>query len=244
MVEHSRLVKSPAEIACMRRAAILTDLGVEAAYGAMREGQRDSDVAAAIMEAMYGNGSDTVCWGPIVAAGYRAGSAHSTFMGLPLRRGQTVFLELTAQVRRYVAPLMRTAVLGPPTDDMKRVEAAGRAALACILEEARPGVPAAHVARTALAILEPVLPGHVFHYNFGYPVGIGYPPSWIEELDFLMRTDNPRPLEAGMTFHLPMSVRKYGEYGVNLSQTILVGEDETEALARTPARLHQIRFGN
>ena len=59
-----------------------------------------------------------------------------------------------------------------------------------------------------------------------------------------MRTDNPRPLEAGMTFHLPMSVRKYGEYGVNLSQTILVGEDETEALARTPARLHQIRFGN
>ena len=244
VVEHSRLVKSPSEIACMRRAAILTDLGVEAAYGAMKEGQRDSDVAAAIMEAMYGNGSDTVCWGPIVAAGYRAGSAHSTFMGLPLRRGQTVFLELTAEVRHYTAPLMRTAVLGSPTDDMKRVEAAGRAALACILEEARPGVPADHVARTALAILEPVLPGHVFHYNFGYPVGIGYPPSWIEELDFLMRADNPRPLQAGMTFHLPMSVRKYGEYGVNLSQTILVGEDETEALARTPARLHRVRFGN
>ena len=244
VVETSRRVKSPAEIAYMRQAAVLTDLGVEAAYIAMREGQRDSDVAAAIMEAMYGNGSDTVCWGPIVAAGYRAGSAHSTFMGLPLRRGQTVFLELTAQVRRYVAPLMRTAVLGPPTDDMKRVEAAGRAALACILEEARPGVEAAHVARTAQAILEPVLPGHVFHYNFGYPVGIGYPPSWIEEIDFLIRKDNPRPLEAGMTFHLPMSVRKYGEYGVNLSQTILVGEDETEALAYTPARLQQVGFGS
>ena len=44
-------------------------------------------VAVAITEAMYRGGGETVCWGPIVAAGYRAGSTHSTFNGYELQKG-------------------------------------------------------------------------------------------------------------------------------------------------------------
>ncbi len=43
-----------------------------------------------------------------------------------------------------------------------------------------------------------------------------------------------------MVFHLPMSFRKYGEYGVNLSQTMLVGEDGAEPLGKSPARLQVV----
>lgn len=239
-VEESRLVKSEAEIAYMRRAAQLTDLGVNAGYEAMAQGVPDYEIGAAIVDAMYRDGGDTVCWGPIVAAGYRSGCAHSTFNGHRLDEGETVFLEVTGEVTRYTAPLMRTAILGEPTSEMRQVEDAVMTALEVILEKARPGAIPSDVAGAARSALDPILRDYVFHYNFGYPVGIGYPPSWIEELDYFIRDGNVRPLEAGMLFHLPMSIRKYGEHAVNLSHTILVGEERTTPITNSPARLHRV----
>src|SRR5205823_4546338 len=81
--------------------------------------------------------------------------------------------------------------------EQERIAAAGAAAVETILATARPGVAAADVARAAGEVLAPVLPGLVFHHNFGYPVGIGYPGTWIEALGFFLRVDNPRPLAPG-----------------------------------------------
>ena len=240
LVESCRIVKSAAEIAYMKSAARLTDLGIEAGYATIRAGTADNDVAAAIVGTMYRNGSSSICWGPIVAAGYRAGTAHSTFNGYRLKAGDAVFLETTGQAQRYVSPLMRTAYLGKPPDAVRRVEGGVSAALSTILKEARDGVRAADVARAALTRLEPVLEGIIFHNNFGYPVGIGYAPSWIERLGFFMKVDNERVLKSGMTFHLPMSLRKYGEYAVNLSHTILVCQGDSVPLGSSPAALQII----
>jgi Xaa-Pro dipeptidase len=237
IVEQARLVKSPAELACMRRAAALTDAATLAAYAALRPGVRDAEIAAVIMDVFYRGGSDTVCWGPIVASGYRAGSAHSSFNGRTIQAGETVFLELTAEIRKYTAPLMRTAILGRPSAEQQRVADAGARAVETILATAKPGVPAADVARAAGAVLAPVLDSVVFHHNFGYPVGIGYPGTWIEALGFFLRVDNPRPLQAGMVFHLPMSLRRFGEWGINQSHTMLITDTGAEALTKTPARL-------
>lgn len=238
IIEHSRLVKSEAELAYMRQAAKMTDTAVLAAYAVLRPGVRDTEVAATIMDSLYRSGSETVCWGPIVASGYRAGSAHSTFNGRELLAGETIFLELTAQIRRYTAPLMRTAILGRPSAEAERVAQAGAKAVDSIIRTARPGIEAREVALAAGAILEPVLPGLVFHHNFGYSVGIGFPGTWIETLGFFLRVDNRQILQSGMVFHLPMSLRKYGEYGVNQSHTMLITQSGAEALTRTDARLN------
>lgn len=243
IVENTRLVKSEPELALMRRSAALTDQAVLAAYAALRPGVRDAEIAAVIMDVFYRGGSDTVCWGPIVASGYRAGSAHSSFNGRRIEAGETVFLELTAEVRKYTAPLMRTAILGRPSAEQERVAEAGARAVETILATARPGIPAADVAHAAGAVLAPVLDGIVFHHNFGYPVGIGYPGTWIETLGFFLRVDNPRPLVPGMVFHLPMSLRKFGEWGVNQSHTIVITDTGATALTTTPARLKVLETG-
>ncbi len=237
VIENVRLVKSAPEIALMRRAAALTDAATLAAYDALRPGVRDAEIAAVIMDTFYRGGSDTVCWGPIVASGYRSGSAHASFNGRTILAGETVFLELTAEVHKYTAPLMRTAILGRPTAEQERVAEAGARAVETILATARPGVPAADVARAAGAVLAPILDSVVFHHNFGYPVGIGYPGTWIETLGFFLRVDNPRPLAAGMVFHLPMSLRKFGEWGINQSHTMLITDSGAETLTKTEARL-------
>ena len=182
----------------MRQAAAFTDGGVRAGCAAIAPGVRDSSRRPPPWsDAMYRAGSDPVCWGPVVAAGYRAGLAHSSFNGHVIARGETVFLELTGQHRRYVAPVMRTAIVGPATAEHRRLAQASADAVAAILETARAGTPARTVAEAGLRHIRPVERDVVFHYYFGYPVGIGYPPSWIETLGFFIRTDNPAPLQSG-----------------------------------------------
>lgn len=240
VVEQARLVKSEDEVALIRRAAALTDLGVAAGYRAIAAGVRDSEVAAAIVDALYRAGSETLCWGPVVAAGYRSGVAHSTHNGTILRPGDAVFLELTGESRRYTAPVMRTAVLGRATAEQRRLAQASADAVAAIMEAARAGTPAREVAEAGLRFIVPVEREVVFHYYFGYPVGIGYPPSWIESLGFFLRTANPAPLGAGMVFHLPMSLRVAGRFGICLSQTMLVTPDGGVPLTTTPAQLVEL----
>ena len=58
VVEQLRLVKSPAEIAYMRRAAELSELGTAAGIEAMRPGAADYEIAAAVTGEMYRAGGD------------------------------------------------------------------------------------------------------------------------------------------------------------------------------------------
>lgn len=240
IVEPVRLVKSAEEIALIRRAAAMTDKAVAAGFAAISDGHRDYEVAAAITAALYDGGSHLPCWGPIVASGYRSGLAHSAHNGRVMRTGDVVFLELTGQHQRYTAPLMRSAVIGRASAEQRRIADASAAAVEAILGTARPGIEAREVAEAGLAPIAPVESSVVFHHNFGYPVGLGYPPSWIEMLGFFLRADNPAPLQPGMVFHLPMSLRVAGTFGVCLSHTMLVTETGAETLTRSPAKLIQI----
>jgi Xaa-Pro dipeptidase len=157
-----------------------------------------------------------------------------------MKTGETVFLEFTGQYRRYTAPLMRTAVIGKVSAEQQRLADASAGAVAAILETAKAGTPANAVAAAGRRYIAPVEHEIVFHQNFGYPVGLGYPPSWIETLGFFMRADNSEPLEAGMVFHLPMSLRVAGRFGICLSHTMLVTAEGGVALTRTPARLRKL----
>lgn len=232
IVEACRLRKSSAELDLMRRAGHISAQGIAAGYASMAPGCRDCEIGAAIVAALYRGGSDLVCWGPVVAVGYRAGAPHCSFNGRRLNAGDTVFLELTAEVCRYTAPLMCTAVVGLPTPALERIADAGRRAIAVALEFARPGVPASSVAQAMDNILRPVREEYDLYMpdRYGYSVGIGFPPTWEEDLGFLIRTDNEQSFQAGMTFHLPISLRRYGEFGINQSATIAITETGVEAL--------------
>jgi Xaa-Pro dipeptidase len=242
IVEECRVCKSDEELALMRRAAVMTKAGIQAGLSAMSVGTRDYDIGAAIADAVYRSGSDVMSWGPGVAVGYRAGAPHCTFNGSQLKHGDTVFLELTGQAHRYAAPCMCTAIVGEPSGEMVRIAEAGQEAIATIRGTARPGVLASEVARAASHILKPVIDRYGLYTpdRWGYSVGIGYPPTWDEDLSFLIREDNERPLRPGMTFHLPISLRRYAHFGVNQSSTIAITETGSEALTEAP-RLPVVR---
>ncbi len=240
IVEECRLRKSPAELAYMRAAAELTDNSVAVGFDAAKVGARDSDVAAAIMGYLYAAGSEALSGGLIVATGYNAGIGHASFTGRRLEQGDTVFLEYSAQIHHYVAPVMRTAVLGKPTTEQAEFRDAGMAAIDAVLANARPGVTASAVARAALDCLRPVRAKIYFHGLVAYSVGLGFPPSRYEHLGYELREGNDRPLEEGMAFHVVMSLRKFAEFGVSQSHTVVITKSGCEAITRSPAALAQL----
>lgn len=229
-----RLVKSEEEITIMLRAAQVTDLGVRAGMEAAREGATDREVGACVNAALIAGGSDYMSIQPVVAAGRRSGIAHSTAAGVVLSDGDPVFLEIGAAVERYTSPLMRTTFVGKAPAQLQELMDYSSAALDAMIAIMRPGVPACDVAAAGHRALLPVLPRIAFHFVWGYSVGLSFPPSWLEETAFLLQSNNPRPLQAGMIFHLPLMLRIPGACGAGHSETVLITGAGAQSLSSVP----------
>ena len=233
----TRLRKSPQERDILRQSATLTDIGVRAAQDALHEGATDRELAAVISGALLEAGSEHPSIAPIVAAGPRAGVPHSGACGRRIQRGESVFVELGGCVSRYTAPLMRTLVVGEPETELTALaETAVRAGNAAA-SAMQPGTPASTVARVAQEIIDADPTEILFHRSFGYPVGHAASPTWFESLGFLVHEGNDTPLEEGMVFHIPLSLRHRGVRGVGASHTVEITADGPRTLSRIPPDL-------
>ena len=238
LVESVRLMKSPAEIDCMRKAAAFTDKGVAAAVAAICEGAHDYEIAAAAADGCWRVGGEFFAMEPNVSVGWKAGAPHSNHTGVIARSGDPVFVELGGVYGRYQAPMMRTVCVGNPIPPrILDLASVSLATLEAVIEAIRPGVTGSAVAERGHAVVEPILESAFYHEIYGYSVGLGFPPSWVEESSFTLTAGNPREIQVGMTFHLPIALRVVGECGVGFSETVIVTESGAEPLGAVPREL-------
>lgn len=241
LVDNVRNIKSAEELDVMRAAAKITDAAILAGFDATGEDTTDSEVAAIVAKSLIEFNSLGFSVYPIVSAGYRAGMPHNSNNGYVIKNGDPVFIECSPSLHWYHAPLMRTGVVGKPNPKIEEFAELEKTVVAEMLNAAKPGVLASEVAKVAESIIAPIRKDILFHEVYGYPVGIGFPPTWGEESGFALVTNNDRPLEAGMVFHIPMTLRVNGEFGVGLSQTFVVTErGEPEVLSEIPQELYRI----
>ena len=99
--------------------------------------------------------------------------------------GDHIYFELGASYRRYDALMMRTAILGRPTDLARRMADAMLTTFNLLVENIRPGRTCDEVAREAKKGVGSVASEAFFITNFGYSVGIGVPSIWGEDLIFI-----------------------------------------------------------
>ena len=236
LVEAVRAVKSAREIECHRRAAPMTDAGMTAAIESVVEGASDNTVAAAASQAMLLAGSEHTCYAPIVTTGTRSGILHSTHKRFPLARGDNVCIEIGACYQRHSTPLMRTASIGPPSADVQRLADACLRALDYVLDALRPGRTFHEVAEAGWRGMAAAGEDLVCHGCFGYGVGAGFPPSWVDGTGLIMR-DQHTPIRAGMVFHHPVALRRLGGHGVMFSETTVVTESGCEPLGNIERKL-------
>ena len=139
VVLNFRGVKSPAEMECVRQAASLTDIGMLAGLAEVAPGKTDNDMLAAACDAMARAGSEYLSIQPLTYTGAMASLSHVTAKRRAMKAGETVTIELTGVYQRYAAPLFRSAVLGEPSDLIKRLAEYSITCLGLLFENARPG---------------------------------------------------------------------------------------------------------
>jgi Xaa-Pro dipeptidase len=231
LVEVLRRVKSARELAEIRRAATANDAGMRAGLATTRAGASENDVAAAIMQASIAAGGEYVGMEPFVTSGPRSGVPHTTWRRRRIQPGDVVILETAACHNRYHAALYRTVAVGQIPEralDMYRVCQEG---LAAALGELRPGRTCADVHHAVQAVID--RHGHTAGYRkrTGYSIGISFAPDWGEGNLLSLYRGVDVPLAPGMVFHVPITLREYGQWTVAVSETVVVSEHGAETLS-------------
>ena len=240
LVARVRLVKSPMELDFLRKAAGYTRAAINASLEVIRPGILDNDVARVGYDAMIAAGSEFMSVQPIVSSGIRTSYGHTTYRRIPLEVGDNVFLEYGGAHQRYTAPMMRTAVIGEPSDEVRRVAEAVKDTVSTIIQEAKPGRTGHDVAMAAKKVYARVSDETYFGGTYGYNVGIGFPPTWSEALTWFAEGVE-QELLPGMTFHMPITYRAPGRFGVGMSETITITEDGCESLTEQERDLYVVR---
>ena len=231
LVEALRAIKSPREIEYLRKSAKITEFGMQAGLAAIKEGATENEIAAAMYHGCMSMGGEYMSSEPIITAGSKSGVAHTTFHRYCLKSGDTALLELGGCYNRYTAALMRTGVAGGnPTREVRHMYRTCVDALKACIDAIKPGVTAETPHQACQAVIDKAGYTANFKKRAGYSVGVSFPPDWGEGYIVSLSNGNKTILQPGMVFHIPPALRKYGEYGVGVSETVAVTEDGCESL--------------
>jgi Xaa-Pro dipeptidase len=231
-----RLVKSEAELACVRRAGALADAALGVANREARPGADMGAVYGRMMSAvMEGGGDPPASRWPMGPGADALLVRYHTDLGTVGDDDQVTF-EFGGAYRHYHAALMHTVMTGRPGSEHRRMFEACREALEACEAVLRPG-------RTVGELYDEharVLTAHGFGAHMlkacGYTLGIAYPPTWMDWPMFW--TGNPQPFEPGMVFfmHMILIDREAGRT-MSLGETAIVTEGACEPVCHAPREL-------
>lgn len=237
LVNWQRAVKSPQELAYMRRAAHIVEAMHARILAKAEPGMRKCDLVAEIYDAAIrgvdGFGGDYPAIVPLLPSGADASAPHLTWNDQPLRAGEGTFFEIAGCYRRYHCPLSRTLFLGKPPTRFVEAEKAVLDGMDAGLAAAKPGNTCEDIANAFFAVLR--RHGIEKDSRTGYPIGLSYPPDWGERT-MSLRPGDRTELRPGMTFHF-MPGLWLDDMGLEITESIVITDTGVECLASVPRKL-------
>lgn len=230
LIHDLKLVKSPAELAYIRRASHIADMAMQSGVDAVAEGVSEMEVAAEVYRTMYRNGSDSPASPMNFASGERTCYGHAAPSERRMRAGDFMHIEYGAAYRRYAATIGRQFCLGGPTPRMREVYQVVRDACDACIAEIRAGVSATRPHEAAKNVIADANMDQYRLHTTGYGIAPGYPPSWGEYIHLF--ADSTYTLEAGMVLSIEPPVFIHEEkLGARIIDNVLVTETGAEILS-------------
>ena len=242
LVEELRLVKTPREIAHVRKAAVIADQAMAAARDAIAPGVSETELEAVIMYQLMSAGGGYPGIRTMVGSGPRAGTHHGPPTRRKIKQGDLVFIDFCGCYERYHVNINRTFSLGEP--DPRWVELMAKAAgcIETVLSEAKLGQPMSTIEHIAQRYTDEMGLRDYVWWVGGYSLGIALPPDWCGSHWLEPRGGLPdRVLEPGIVFNLENQFDVWEDWpggsGCAYIESLLVTESGLEVLSRHPRHL-------
>ncbi len=220
--------KSPLEVERLRAAARLTDAMLDAARSGTRPGLSESELAARLSMIPLASGG-RCAFDPTVVSGTNQPVPIRMPTARRIARGDTVMVDLGAEVDGYQADATRTFVIGPPTATQKKAWSVVLEAYEAAAELARPGVPCRELHRAAAKVIETA--GYQVEHRIGHGIGLATSYEW-PSLD----TEESQ-LECGVTVCIEPGVYTPGAGNMKLEEDLLITDTGCEILTKADRSL-------
>ena len=233
-IEQLRMVKSPDEIARIRRSVETNSRAFEQAVGRVRVGMKEQDLAAELEYRMRRLGAEKPSFETIVAAGVRSALPHAQPTAAPLKSGDLVVVDMGAVENGYCSDMTRMLFLGQPGAKVKRTYRA-------VLEAQLAGIDAVHAGASSAAVdraTREVLKGYGLDRAFVHSTGHGLGLE-IHEPPRLGKRDKTI-LQPGMAVTVEPGVYLEGFAGIRIEDTVEVTRTGCNILTPTSKELRVI----
>jgi len=231
-----RLVKSPAEIAYVRKAAELGDLAWDAAAARAHAGADEGAILGAMHDAIFAGGGDYPANEFIIGSGENALLCRYQSGRRKLDANDQLTLEWAGTWRHYHAANMKTIIIGAPRPRHVAMQSATEDALLACEAALKPGQPMADVYAAHARVLDQAGLGAHRLNACGYSLGPRFSPSWMEAQMFYQGA--PTVMQPGMVFFLHMILMdSESATAMTLGRTSLVTETGAEVLSRMPVEM-------
>ncbi len=237
-----RIVKSPLEIDCIRKACDITGRAFEKSFKTIREGMTEKE-AIKIMSGHITQEGGSQPWVVVNSGPYNYESGFLTIPGNhPLVKGNLFWMDSGCKFNGYASDFSRMAAIGNPSDRQTTVYDRVNNITKRTVEAIRPGVKASELSRLCSIEFEKAGLKDLWKDGdcssaasnragrIGHGIGMA-----ATEMPHIARYDHT-VLKAGMTITIePTIITHYGHF--NIEEDVLVTEDGYEVLSKASREL-------
>lgn len=233
-----RLIKSPQEMALLRRAGEITEAAFAAVLAMLKPGMTELDIIAEVDYQLQQHGSPGPSFPTTL---YCSGPRHPLIFG---KRAETqnrvlhppvaVLFDCGAVYEGYCYDFGRTVAFGEPPEDLRRYFDLVMASQAAGIAALRVGATCEQVDAAARAVIAEAGLGDLFRHRLGHGIGLD-----VHEPPFLTAGDSTM-LQEGMLFTVEPSITTFDGFSARVEDVVAVGVDGGEPLTRGFQTLHVV----
>jgi Xaa-Pro aminopeptidase len=224
LFHRARQVKTPDEIAALRKAVAIMQSALDVTFQSLTEGMTEREAAGIAQKEVIAQGADPIFM--VIEFGANGAHVDTWPTETPLKKGDLVHTDCVCLYEHYYADTARSVVFGQePTAKQRQyfeaVVQAEQRGVECI----KPGARASEVFRIMDATLRQGIP-HATRFNVGHSIGLEVwePP--------LLAPGDDTVLEQDMVINIEPPYSEFGFGGLQVEDTLLITADGNEMLTR------------
>ena len=232
LISYLRVIKSPAEIVYVKKAAELADKAMESAWKHVHAGASESKILAEMQGAIFSGGGDYPANNFIIGSGKNALLCRYQSEKRNLDKVDQISLEWAGTYKHYHSALFRTILIGKENTKQKKMHEACVKSLKACEDKLKPENQIGEVFDIHAKVLDDLGYKKSRMNACGYSLGATFSPNWMDVPPMIF-TGNQLIIKPGMVFFMHMILMDSdNQLAMNLGETYLVKKYGNERLGK------------